>query len=216
MSWNGWTWNDDYSVAYLPTSDPRVLAVIERDTDASAPDGDAYAPAAFFDYRGYGWTHYLPFKGSTYQDDDALDTLARAMNEYGQHDERVARYMRIFHDVGIEEVHSFQHRGDTVYILDTPAHREAMGTPADCPTDDYLRGDVEAWQAYLDGDVYGIGYAVNESRVLDDGEPIDLDEWDVTIECWGFYGDDCAMSEAAGFPYGGPELDPLIPFDIAS
>ncbi len=215
MGWTDWTWGDDYSRAYLPTSDPRVLAVIERDTDAIAPDGDAYAPAAFFEYRS-GWTHYAPFNGATYQDDDALDALARAMNEYGVNDERVERYMRIFHGVEFQVVSSTVHRGYDVYILDTPAHREAMGTPDTYPTADYLAGDIETWQAYLDGDVYGIGYAVNEARVLDDGEPIDLDEWDVTIECWGFYGDDYAMSEAVDFPYGGPELDPLIPFDIAS
>ena len=221
MSWNDWTWNDDYSRAYLPTSDPRVLAVIERDTDAIAPDGDAYAPALIV----YGWgnEHLRRATETSVREPVDAGILADAMFHFGDHvselgsgDTLTERYLRIFHDTHVATVSSTIDRYSNVVILDTPAHREAMGTPATFPTEDYLRGDVEAWQAYLDGDVYGIGYAVNEARVLDDGEPIDLDEWDVTIECWGLYGDDCAMSEAVDFPYGGPRLDPLIPFDIAS
>src|SRR5690606_22476319 len=67
-----WTWDRDYSRAWAPTMDPRILAVIERDTDPYAPDGDAYAPAYF---RGdYG---RLSPAGDTYRDAEA-DEVAEA------------------------------------------------------------------------------------------------------------------------------------------
>lgn len=78
-----------------------------------------------------------------------------------------------------------------------------------------LTGEVETWQGYLNGDVFGIGWAVNEGRVLDDGHEIDLEDtnWDIEIQCWGFIGETYAQQSAAAFEHGEPELEELLQFE---
>src|SRR5690606_3540244 len=132
-----WTWDRDYSRAWAPTMDPRILAVIERDTDPYAPDGDAYAPAYF---RGdYG---RLSPAGDTYRDAEA-DEVAEAwhrardyyVNWHYSHprarrldaDKLTARYLRIFYGASYREVSSTIHRGYDVVIFDTPGWREHTG-----------------------------------------------------------------------------------------
>lgn len=205
-----WNWNDDYSRAFAATDDPRLLAVIERLNDPEPPDGDAFAPAAFVAYR-HGWD-FDPVK-TTFTDPEAFRACELARNFYGSGDPRIERYLRAFH--GIREIRTISSStyqgGDVLVILDTPAFRKHVGTP-----DDYegsiIDGDVEAWQAYLDGDVYGVGYAVNESRVIDDGEPVALDDgsWDVDIQSWGFYGEKYAKETALRFDYGRPDLPQML------
>lgn len=46
---------------------------------------------------------------------------------------------------------------------------------------DYLRGEVETYDKYLRGDVYG--YSIDK-------------EYDLGDSCWGFYGYDCCLQEA--------------------
>jgi len=200
-----WIWDSDYGRAYARTSDPRVLAVIERDSDPLTPDGDAYAPAYWLD----GLSHV----SGTFEDDDVAEAYDRATREWGQNDERVPRYLRAFYGVrGYKIVSSTIHRDYEVIIFDTEAHRHAMGTPMSYPSEDYLAGDEATWQAYLDDEVYGIGWAVNPSRVMDNGEPIDLDDgtWEVEMTCWGYYGDGYAMEEAGEFADGEPYLEPML------
>lgn len=50
-----------------------------------------------------------------------------------------------------------------------------------------LRAEVEVFDQYLTGDVYGI---IVETRAGED------DEWEEKESCWGFYGIDCARDEA--------------------
>ena len=64
-----------------------------------------------------------------------------------------------------------------------------------------------------DGDVYGIGWATFEERVMDDGEPIDLNDWNIETQCWGFVGEEYAKESAARWEAGAPELHPMLPID---
>ena len=219
---SNWTEADNYTRYYLPTDDPRVLAVIERDEEPHAPDGDALAPAFYVEYRG---GYRVSKAGDTFQDDES-EALAERWVEARDHfrhaagyrhdglsiglivrsEEVLERWLRIFY----QESYALVERQDaTVLLLDTQGFRSHVGIEADAPSD--LSGESKEWEAYLDGEVYGVGYAVNTERVLDDGEEIDLDDFEVTIECWGFYGEDYAKETAARFDYGKPELPEMLP-----
>ena len=54
-----------------------------------------------------------------------------------------------------------------------------------------LRGEVEAFDQYLRGDVYGV--IVQRVKRDEDGDEVDTEELD---SCWGFYGLDYAREEA--------------------
>lgn len=213
------TWHDtaDYSREYAETSDPRVVVVIEREQNelTRVIDGDAYAPAYWLNYRG-GYS--LDRAASSFEDDEKADALAAALNTWGRNSETAERYMRIFHGVEFRSVEVY--RGDELILLDTPAHREACAGGDDetrailarWTTDEWLAGDLDTWRAIRDGEVYGVGYAVNLGRVLDDGEPVDLDDgaWEVTLECWGAVGTEYARSEALEMSYGEPVLPTML------
>jgi len=69
----------------------------------------------------------------------------------------------------------------------------------------YLEGEVEAYDQYLRGDIYG--YKVSKISVCDLGceheEEID--------SCWGFYGEDNAFEEAKGIvEYRMKEEEPVL------
>lgn len=205
-------WHEgDASPTYMPgerqyraTDDPRLLAIIERSSSDTAPDGDGYAPAYRADYRG-GWS--LDRAGSGFDDEEAAEAVARAWDSWGAYSETAGRFLRIFHGVTVHEL-SGPSQGDLLVILDTPAHRELTGGSG--TSDEYTKGDRDAWRAYLDGDVWAIGYAVNPLRTTHD-EPVDLDDWTVEIESYGYYGEDSAREAALGLD-GGPtavELDAL-------
>lgn len=206
------TWHEanGYTLAYAETADPRVLAVIQLDQEPSAPYGDALAPAYCLEHR-YDWT--TERAGDVYHDgqsDRAAAAYAEALEHfYGRRDREAiaARYLHIFH--GITALHLLQDgSGAGVLIFDTPNYREHVGGIAG---DDPLKGEREEWRAYLDGDVYGIGYAVNEARTTAETPVGDVwDDFDVQIECWGFYGRDYAEESAAAFEMGAPDLAPLI------
>lgn len=206
-------WHDanGYSLAYAETADPRILAVIQLDQEPSAPDGDGLAPAYWLDYRA-GWN--VERAGGVYHDEQS-DRAAAAYTEalehfYGRRDREAiaARYLRIFHGITALEMLS-DGSGTRLMIFDTPSYREHTGMPLTLA--DPLQGEREEWRAYLDGDVYGIGYAVNPERVTAETPVGDVwGDFDVQIECWGFYGRDYAEESAARFDYGQPELAPLM------
>lgn len=92
-------------------------------------------------------------------------------------------------------VYLYEHSGQTVnttgfscpwdsgqvgFIFDTPKGREDCGTPPEL-IEEVLRGEVETYDQWLRGDVYG--YVVER-----DGEHVD--------SCWGFFGLDYAKEEA--------------------
>jgi len=189
---------------YRATDDPRLLAIIERSSDSMTPDGDAYAPAYSADYRG-GWS--LDRIGSGFDDDEAAEAVVTAWSHWGVNSDTAERFLRIFHGVTVHTL-SGPSQGDLLVILDTPAHREHTGGSG--TSDEYTKGDRDAWRAYRDGDVWAIGYAVNPLRTTHD-EPVDLDDWTVEIESYGYYGEDWAREAALGLD-GGPtavELDAM-------
>lgn len=201
-------WHDanGYTTFYAETDDPRVLAVIQLDQEPQAPDGDGQAPAYWLEHR-HGWT--TGRAGDVYHDEQS-DRAAAAYVEaleafYGRRDREAiaARYLHIFHGITALELLR-DGSGASVLIFDTPNYREHVGGIAG---DDPLQGEREEWRAYLDGDVYGIGYAVNAERTTTETPVGDVwDDFDVTIECWGFAGRDYAESEAFTFSYGSPTL----------
>lgn len=216
-----WTYNYEYSAAWAATDDPRVFAVIERDCDPHAPDGDAQAPAYYVDYR-----RGAADRAGTVYHDDASDWLAQRYMQARDHfryaagyrydglpagvalkaGEMLERWLRIFYDATAEEVRTVY---DTVLILNTPEFRKHVGIESNDAA--AIAGEVDEWQAYLDGDVYGIGYGVIEGRVMDDGEPVDVDDMDIEMTCWGFYGEEWAKEAALEFGHGGPDLHPMLP-----
>lgn len=207
------TWHDanGYTTFYAETADPRVLAVIQLDQEPQAPDGDALAPAYYLEHR-YEWT--TERAGGVCHDDQsdaAASAYAEALTAFYGHRDReqiAARYLRIFHGITALEMLS-DGSGARLMIFDTPNYREHTGMPLTLA--DPLEGERNEWRAYLDGDVYGIGYAVNPERVTAETPIGDVwDDFEVEIECWGFYGRDYAEESAAAFEMGTPDLAPLI------
>lgn len=213
------TTNDDWSIdgdgrrQYATTSDPRVLAVIEREDGYGGGriDGDVYAPAFYIN-------HGRPTAaGATFMDDASEEIAEHYANARSyfvnrhyikggrqmDYDTTAKRYLRIFHNTTIATVSSSIEPGYETTILNTPSWREHVGL--DSYDEHTLDGDVESWRAAMDGEVYGVGYAVNEDGT-DPDEEVDLDEWDVTIECWGYLGETYAQNAAASFENGEPEL----------
>ncbi|WP_263729985.1 hypothetical protein [Cellulomonas sp. SG140] len=207
-----WTWDETYTRGWARTDDPRVLAVIERDSSPSRPDGDAFAPTLV----GYGWRHNdYEIAQEVASDDDVLRAFQRACGYFGilpahTPETIVTRYMRIFHGTELTFVSSTLDRYANVVIFDTPTWRNAVGVSDDA--EDVLAGERITWQAYLDEDVYGVGTAVRATQVLDDSD-VDLNDWDVSIESWGHYGDESAEEAAlehAAWAIGQlPELLPI-------
>ncbi|UDL15464.1 hypothetical protein SEA_PEPE25_89 [Microbacterium phage Pepe25] len=211
-----WTWVDGESkTAFATTSDPRVLAVIEREDEwgGNHIDGDSYAPAWYFDT----WREELTDAGSTFRDsasEHIMSRLADARYRFRVNHkpfEVVERWLRVFHGTVLEQVKSTIDRDTQVIILSTPTWREHVGGVAGDPLrKDALGEDVEAWQAALSGEVFGIGYATNESRLMD-GDEIDLDAWTVDIVSYGYLGEEYAKRSAADWECERPELPEMLP-----
>ena len=202
-----WNWDDNYSIAYAETSDPSVLLVIKRDLYPTAPDGDCYAPAYWWKWIGSGWRYDKA--GDTFTDDTVIEAYVEARSRFGY--DTASRFMQIFYDTALIRVND---SGDLpLLIFNTPAFRDYVGI--DDTTIAALEGDRHDWQAYLDGDVFGIGYAVSETRTTTE-TPVDLDDvlqnWEINIECSGFYGEEWAKSEAESYDPIDLNLTPLLDF----
>jgi hypothetical protein len=207
-----WNWNSDCSRAYAETDDPRLLLIIERDDEPEGPDGDCYAPAYFIESR-YGYVS-SGMAGSTFNGDDELAAYLDARNHWNDA-ETAERYMRIFHGVAVYEHDTRGNGGGYHWVtLDTPAWRDHVGIEPDAVlTDDNLNGDHIAW---LDGDVFSIGYAVMPERTttetpIDPTTDLEDQGWEIDIEVSGFYGEEYAKEAAADHSYGiGPNLPPFL------
>jgi hypothetical protein len=216
---NDWTdVGNDYKIQYATTSDPRIVAVIERDEEYGGGhiDGDAYAPAFYWDRV---WGQIDGEAGSTFVG-DARRILERIIDAraHFQHKNMpwatVERYARVYHGTTMVQVSSSIDRDAQVVILNTPEWREHIGFTGDAFDPEVLKGNEADWTAALDGDVYGIGYAVYEARVTDE-EDIDLEDgnWDIQILCGGELGEDYAKRTASDFTVGTPSnLHPLLDF----
>lgn len=210
-----WTWEDDYAWAWLPTDDPRLFVVIERDQDAQAPWGDALLPAYQVEYRSDYTTSRV---GDVYHDGES-DYLARRYFEARAHfrsEEMLERWLRIFHNASAL-LGSYGYGNDfNVLLMDTPGWREHVGITSDTPMSEAdLKEHAAEWEAYADGDVFGIGYGVIENRVMPDSE-VEAFEMERTISVWGYYGETYAKWEALGFPDGKPDLHPLLDLGVTA
>ncbi|MEV5068899.1 hypothetical protein MRBLMI12_000455 [Microbacterium sp. LMI12-1-1.1] len=219
-----WTADTDYRTEWAETSDPRIVAVIARDAEPSAPYGDALCPAYYVETRGYATR--TDRAGEVYHDDesDALASLWADARDRAPHrrdrDEFAARVLRAFHDTRAVSFSGGYQRKTTILLLDTPAYRAHVGrdtspTGATIHTtwtdDELFAGERGEWVAYLDGEVYGIGYATLPERVTTETPiPDDLAGWDVEIECWGFYGETYAKETALTFEHGAPALPAML------
>lgn len=204
MSDTTWTWDDEYSTAWAETDDPRVLAIIQRDDEASSPDYDSTPPTLI----GYEWGSRADFT-TIGGKSSAPEAWLRARNEWDE--DTANRFVRIFYEVKtVYYLASSIDRYTWAVVFDAADWREDMGIDPDVElvADDLI---VEV-QAYLDNDVYGIGYAVNEGRVTDE-TPVDFSTFNPELVCWGFYGDKYAMQSALDFEDGRPELDTLLDWD---
>ena len=194
----------DNETHYAETSDPRVLVIIQRDPTYEREwfmDGDCICPTYYLDYRG----------DVTYQGGDRDDAVAEAWNRARRElsYEATKRYMWIFHGTrfygGVVQPGD---RGGEWIAFNTPALRERGGI-----SEERAFEDVRSWMKevgkWLDGDVWSVGYAINEGRLLHDID-VDFDDFTTHIQCGGFIGEDYAKDEAAGFPDGEPELAELI------
>ena len=223
-----WMFDSDYMCAYAETTDPRVLAVIERDNDASFSqclDGDAIFPTYMVESGRVrhigGFDGDLDFANRVVEASDRFQYAAGyrydglRIEHIAKADEMLTRWAWIFHSTTAHRGnYGYQHAYD-VLVLNTPEYRAHVGAEEQSreKAQEFVTSMSDQIKHIADGDVYGIGWATFEERVLDDGEPIDLDDWNIDIQCWGFVGDTYAQESAASWEAGAPELHPMLPID---
>lgn len=198
---------------WAPTSDPRVLAVIQRDEHAEISelyDGDAINPIIYVEH-----VHGLRFNHVAGYDGGEAELMQRAYDEWGW-DGTARRWLWIFHGIAADNAPGGYDRSGNWIVATSREFREHVGITEEPATYDEALEDVAAIRDdlsnALDGYVYGIGWAVNESHRLHDDEDIDLDDgWEIDIQCWGFVGEDYAKAEAASFADGNPRLPEMLP-----
>jgi hypothetical protein len=203
MSNHEWHTSADWEHQWRETDDPRIIQVIERDRHFDTQVwGDVYAPAAWVEYRGAWSTNTA---GEVFDDPDAWEAVELALRCFGYRSETMKRYLRIFHGIEYAEL-AGPSQGDTLWILDTPKWREEIGITG--TSEEALAPNVETWQAYIEGDVWGIGHAVLEGRV-DTETPVNLDDFDIQIEGWGYFTETWAR-QACDTEITAPLLHPLL------
>ena len=180
-----WEWvGNDYSLAYCEGDDPRIVAIIQREEYIDNDPTEWCGEHAIVRY-GWSWRD-LTARGC--QCGDCADSwgakvtevFIRAVDEFGDH-EWAERYLRIFWDAEVQVLRSLvDHRSNAIIFVKSDGTESA---------------DRETMQAWLDGDVYDIGYAVKLDR-SDHNEDIDLSEWEVTMDSWGYFGEDYAKEMA--------------------
>jgi hypothetical protein len=210
-------------------SNPPVEYQFTETSVAQAFDGDVFGAIYYREYRG-GWS--LTHQAGDVEDEVAATYLRAADRLSGMRYDRktgrfymlrnwdadaaIERYMRIFHDTayitGITG--GYDRSGDWV-VFDTPDWRKKCGIEGG-PNVENIQDVATELVKVLDGDVWGIGYAVNEARRLPSDEPIDLldGDWNIDIECWGFIGEEYAQQSALAFEHGSPTLPPMLPIEV--
>ena len=212
-----WMFDSDYMCAYAETTDPRVLAVIERDNDASFSqclDGDAIFPTYMVESGRVrhigGFDGDLDFANRVVEARDRLriEHIAKA-------DELLARWAWVFHSTTLNRGHYGYNYAYDILVLNTPEYRAQVGAEEQSreKAQEFINSMSDEIKHIADGDVYGIGWATFEERVLADDEPINLDDWNIDIQCWGFVGDTYAQESAASWEAGAPELHTMLPID---
>lgn len=193
-------WDEDYRIGYVPTDDPRLIGVIERDWDYSASDIDWCGLDGVRVNCDYGSRRTGTWLGCDCRHcpHGVRDAVERAEDMWGTDGERIARYLRIFHGLEVVELHS---------MVDRYSWAEAI-----VPVGTYDPKDYEWLQAGLDGDVFGVGYGINEGLV-ERPEVFDPSDYTIDMVCWGFYGESeavgCGLADHA-FPEADLDRVPLL------
>lgn len=102
-----------------------------------------------------------------------------------------ARYLRIFHDGDAVVISRPTSREYGYVVYGTRSLLDSWGCTADSP----VEPEAKEWEAYIEGDVYGIVIerrTLTETTIFDaDGDELDFDAdetWTEVESCWGFYG----------------------------
>lgn len=173
-------------------------AVIIRDEYPDAPDWDMQAAVIRFDSAR--------IESKTDATSGFMGAAQRFASRYGMSDGilTLERYARIFHGTRDFRVFGYSYsRDNVVYVaFDSAAMRAEWGCSADA--DNTAKGDAETWQAYIDGDVYGIAVeqraATMTTRVYPDGTQTETlgEVWETVdgSDVWGYYGEEDARAEA--------------------
>lgn len=197
---------------FTQTDDPRVVAVIERDPYATMEelfDGDAISPIIYVEHRrGLDFRHVAGYDGGE------AELMQQAYEQWGWNT-TARRWLWIFHGIAAENADGGYDRSGNWIVATSRSFREHVGADEPATYDEARKScEPEAREVSngLDGEVYGVGYAVNEGRRLPDDEEIDLFDpnWEVTIECWGHVGEGYAQRTALGFEYGRPNLPEML------
>lgn len=181
--------------------DYRVRIEIENAPDEPYDDGGS--PIIRLYRRGYG-DYQAEQVGSTSYVLDSV--ILEAAARWAKEPDVFERYCRIFHGARSFEWRDSGDSRDYIYVTLDPADwREKMGL-----TDEWLDAhpDVKTtnlteWNAYCDGDVYGV---IVEKRVTwtrehddeidgTDGDP-SMDDWQEVSAVWGYYGEEYATEVA--------------------
>jgi len=165
---------------------PGWRARLIHDDCAGEPDGDALAPALLVAARG--WPRFA--KG-VYVPAHAEQIVA-AWCRFADRD-RFCRYMRMWHGVTAIAVASTADLD--VVIFDTADFRRHVGITT-LPAD--LSGEHDEWQAWLDGDVYGVTVERHHTgnTTWDDTTTTATSQWREIDAVWRLYGHEYATRYA--------------------
>lgn len=169
-------------------NDPDLRVRIVPDMDPSEPYDDGGSPIVRLDTWGWGGRSAHEMTGLTsYRLPDGIEQAVEHWGERGR--DFLDRYLSIFHGVTATE---WWHSGTSWYVTMDPADwREATGAPAGSI-------NVDEWQAYCEGDVWGVTVERKVTWISDDDEPRTEVRWENTGDSvWGFYGHDAAIEGAA-------------------
>lgn len=212
-----WHHNSDDTRLWHETDDPRVVVVIEQDSDSRLSelfDGDAINPIYIHDYQGNG---RLEFTGG-YDDDAVASAWTAAYNRAPywrdtNSSDFADRFVHTFHGAYVSHVTGGYRPDFEILVFDSPGYREHIGDTAENASQADADSVAQEVSRALDGEVYGIGYATSDAHRTNE-TPIDLDDpdqdWDVEIACWGLVGDTYATESALALEHGRPSLHPML------
>lgn len=173
----------------------RFRVVVEPDTDPQRPDGDYFGTVLYVDGRR------CEVVGSGYGVDTA--DIARGVSASWERFRDMAlveRYLRMWCEAAGFDY--FDTRDGAYVNVVTPAdlklwgfddvdaYRQATGH------DDPSHGNLTEWQAYVDGDVYGVIIEKLVSWTTEDADVPDRDTWEEVQAVWGYYGNEYAEESA--------------------
>lgn len=168
--------SNNYIETLAENATHRVM--LAPDESPSEPDNDGSTPLIRLDYGLDGWHAEQVTSITSYVVPSEIVTAVQRC--WVSHD-LFDRYLRVWH--GTTDV-IWWHSGDFWYVtFDTADWREAMGLPLDA----VVPVSMDEWQAYCEGDVYGLVLEAKHTWTSDDGRT--ETRWEVEDSVWGFYGE---------------------------